>query len=302
MANKQFVLAYASEAPMSAEVLAARIGQATHHVRHLMQGTVSCTSVGDNQTGFIVWTTDAQTCTWPSVVVGEHEGAAWLHVPSAAGSPKAGIDSLSLAREAVTGELPRVELGAPCAAIHWRNGEIKIVNDVLGMCRLYSFDMPNFGRIWSTRYGLAHIFSGTQPTVDNQTWAGMATLGWTTTGRTHMGNGSQLMPYTRVCATSANDVTEDRQLHDWMRSILQADEPDITEAALDMSQSLERAGWWPQPPVADLSGGKDSRLTAAAAIRAGAADAVRTIDTDSGEVSTASQLVALLDRAVALDP
>lgn len=298
MANKQFVLAYATKTPMSAEELEARIDQVTKHVRPLMRGEVSWTAVGDTQTGFIVWTTDARTCTWPSAVHGENEGAAWIHVPSAAGSPSSGVDPMSLARRAVTGELPRVELGAPCAVVHWHKGELRIVNDVLGMCRLFSFNMPDFGRVWSTRYGMAHIFSGTLPTVNNQTWEGMATLGWTASGRTHMGEGTQMMPFTDVRATPHGGVTEYQNLHTWMRSILDGDEPSIEDAALDMSRSLERADWWPQRPVADLSGGKDSRVTAAAAILAGTTDAVRTIDTDSGEVSTASQLVALLDLPI----
>jgi len=61
-----------------------------------------------------------------------------------------------------------------------------------------------------------------------------------------------------------------------------------------MVDSLEIAKWWNNSPTFDLSGGKDSRVTAAAGIRAGVVNSLRTSNTDVGEVETAQSLVSLV--------
>jgi hypothetical protein len=301
MTSKQFVLSYASSTSMRGRELETRIEGASRHVADLFDGPFKVTHVGDNRTGFIVWESGRTRTTWPGVVKETNEGAAWVHIPAAAGTPEDAQDPLALARRVISGCVDRVELGAPCAVIYWSDGQLEMANDTFGMVRLYEFDMPGFGTVWCTRTGLAHVFAAVEPTMDDQAWAGMATLGWSATGRTHLGSGRQLLPYSKITADSHGGVLTANASHDWMRSVLAGPEPSLEVAAKDMSRSLSRALWWPQAAIADLSGGKDSRVTAAAALRSGAVRRLRTVDTDSGEVSTARQLVALLDTAVQHD-
>ncbi|MEX5275306.1 hypothetical protein RF638_15370 [Kocuria sp. CPCC 205235] len=298
MTSKQFVLSYATNTPMLGRELETRIQGASRHVAGLLGDSFSVTHIGDNRSGFVVWESEGTRVTWPAVVKNDNEGAAWLHIPAVAGTPDDAQDALSLARNVMSGRVDRVELGAPCAAIYWNNGQLRIVNDNLGMVRFFEYDMPDFGTVWCTRSGLAHVFAAVEPAMDDQAWAGMATLGWNATGRTHMGSGRQLPPRSKISVNSSGGVLTTQTSHDWMRSVLAGPEPSMAVAARDMSHSLSRALWWPQPAIADLSGGKDSRVTAAAAIRSGAVHRLRTMDTDSGEVMTAKQLVGLLDTAV----
>ncbi|WP_377019616.1 hypothetical protein [Brachybacterium sp. GCM10030252] len=227
------------------------------------------------------------------------EAAAWLHVPVAAGGADSAVDPIMLARNFADGTADPVEMGAPCAAFHWtRSAGLKIVNDRLGMVRLYSFDVPGFGHVWSSRPGLAHVFGGLAPRFEQSTWNDMATLGWSSEGRAHLGNGRQLTASTRihVAPDGTTSTTSDRDR--WIHSTGSGDIPTLAEGAHGMLRSLASASWWAGKPIADLSGGKDSRVTAAAALRAGVIDAVRTVNTDSGEVETARELLRLTDFPV----
>src|SRR5699024_2544746 len=84
----------------------------------------------------------------------------------------------------------------------------------------------------------------------------------------------------------------------WIRATADGDVPSTADGARDMMRSLGIASWLPGKPTADLSGGKDSRVTAAAAIRAGIVDTVRTVNPDTGEVDTARGLLRLADEPV----
>ena len=118
--------------------------------------------------------------------------------PAAAGSPTDSVDPVRLAGDITDGRLDRIEMGAPAAAIYWSHDGMRIANDRLGMVRLYQFDVPGFGIVWSSRAGMAHIFSGLAPAVEQSTWSEIATLGWNISGRSHLGNGRQMLASTTV--------------------------------------------------------------------------------------------------------
>lgn len=294
MSNFHCVLAYAADAEMDERELEARINSATKYVAPLYKGAVRKTSVGDGRSGIIAWEPVSRWCQWPLMTLDAGgAGVSWLHVPAAAGGPSDGIDPMALAERFARGEVPATELGAPGAMLLWKNGQLTIENDAFGLARLYEYVVPGFGRIWSSRYGLAHVFGGFEPVMNRRAWESMTAYGWTVAGETHMGYGRQVPPFMKVYVNADGVVTQRSGLESWVTSVLAGPEPDLAHIAEDMSSSLRRAAWWPQRPVSDLSGGKDSRVTTAAGIRAGVVDAVRTVNTDPGEVSTAQQLLSL---------
>src|SRR5699024_11036863 len=219
------------------------------------------------------------------------EGAAWLHVPAAAGGRDSGVDAFALARDVTRGVVDRAEMGAPCAAVYWDAEGLRIANDRLGMVRLFEFAVPGLGHLWSSRPGLAHVFGGMAPDVLQSAWSDMATFGWSATGRTLLGDGKQMRASVTCASDAAGKVSRSTDLSHWIRSSIEGGGPEGSAAAEGMIRAARTASWWESLPVADLSGGKDSRVTAAAAIRAGVVDTVRTVNTDPGEVTTAKELM-----------
>lgn len=295
MSSSQFILAYACERKeeMSAEELAIRWNAATRHLEDVAATSLEFSRAGDGRTGFAVWQQARKVMTWPMFAERGGEAAGWLHVPAAAGRPEDGVDAVELARGLSTGAIDRVTMGAPAAAVHWSEDGLRIVNDRLGMVRLYEIVVPGFGMVWSSRPGLAHIFAGLQPALSQSTWNDMATLGWPSHGTAHLGNGGQMPASTSVHAGADGTTSSQCDRDEWIRSIIEDGVPSLAEGGLGMVDSLSTAAWWEGRPVADLSGGKDSRVTAAAAIRAGVVDTVRTVNTDTGEVEAARRLLAL---------
>lgn len=300
MSSNQFVLAYACDRPdeMSPEELKLRLGAATAHIEDVAGTSLDRMDAGDGRTGLVVWQHPKQALSWPMATIRGDEAAAWLHLPVAAGSPEDPADPIALARGLTDGTMDPVELGAPGAALHWSRSGLKIANDRLGMVRLYAFEVSGFGHVWSSRPGLAHIFAGITPKLEQSVWNDMATLGWASDGSAHLGNGHQMAASTRVHVSPSGATSIESDRDQWIHATVDGGAPSMTEGARGMVRSLAIASWWPGKPMADLSGGKDSRVTAAAAIRAGVVDSVRTVNTDTGEVDTARELLRLANASV----
>lgn len=293
MSSSRVLLAYAfdQEHPPSADEFAIRLEGAHDHMTRLASTELDLVRIGDRRSGLVVWLHPNRHLTWPTVVSRGAEGAAWLHVPAAAGGRDSGVDALTLARDVTRGSVDRAELGAPCAAFHWDAEGLRIVNDRLGMVRLYEFDVTGLGHLWSSRPGLAHVFGGMSPEVPESAWSDMATFGWSADGRSLLGDGQQMRPSVTCVVDASGRVSRSTELPDWIHASVEGGVPDDPAAAEGMIRAARTASWWDGRPVADLSGGKDSRGTAAAAIRAGVVDTVRTVNTDPGEVTTAQEFM-----------
>ena len=217
-----------------------------------------------------------------------------------AGGRESGVDERQLAEELFDGSLSAGDLAAPFTVVRWRKGRLDIMNDMLGLVRLFHYEFDG-GDIWSTRMGLAHVFMGELPKPNPLAWAGMAALGWAPGGATQLGSGKQVEGGVRISAGSESgrhDVRYKQTFAEWMDRARFSAEPSPRENVRDMESLMSTATRWPESPVGDLSGGKDSRLVSAMGIRSGAISTVRTIATDEGEVRTAKLLVQLLDTPV----
>lgn len=299
MSSKQIVLAYSSDRPMSGGELAVRKRFATDHVARLFGTDVVVEESADGLTGLLAWNVASEPCGWPSFISSPAgASAAWLHVPAIAGGPDRGTDPLQLAFDVTEGRIEAPTVGAPFGVItRDTSGALRLANDVFGMARIFRFSFGGL-EVWSSRQGLAHVFAGVEPTVNRLAWESMATLGWSARGITHMGDGQQLGPGSLTVADPGARVVVSSDVDRWLDDMNHAPPADLRESAGDMQLSLETAKYWARKPIADLSGGKDSRVIAAAAVRARAAEAVRTVRTDHGEVEIAEHLMGLIGSPV----
>lgn len=295
MPSNQFVLAYHSERPMSQEEVGVRLAAASRHVHSLFaDGVAQVQTVGGPRVGLSVWTATGDTVGWPQMVVRGDAVAAWIDFPEH--DANSHPDPLSLAAEVTAAGSDVTRYGAPFACIYWNRDGLAITTDSLGLARYYEFDFGDL-TVWATRPGLAHIFAGRPVQKSATAWAGMATVGWNLNGVSHLGAGQHLPGRTRITAGPDSGIHRVFGYAEWTNeSRLHA--PTWHTATRGITNAMSLAGYFERQPICDLSGGKDSRLLAAAALRSGVTNRVRTVRTDRGEVETAEQLVARYDGNV----
>lgn len=300
MSSSTGFLAYLMRRPEPQQVIDIRSRHAEEHLARVHRGPLRRTAIGDGGSGFLAWELEDDPVDWDYHTIRHGTGVAWLHVPSAAAGPESGADPHALAQDVFAGRRVPSELGAPFAVARWSDGVLDIVNDMLGLVRLFHFKFAD-GDIWTTRAGLAHVFMGAEPVKNPLAWGGMATLSWAPMGVTQMGAGRQLRGGSKIRAGfpgGRRHLSETDGFGAWLDEQRHRPRPPIDRTIEDMEDVMSTARRWPRRPIADLSGGKDSRVVAAVGIRSGAVDAVQTIVTDHGEVETARRLMQHVETDV----
>lgn len=300
MSSALGMLAYVLKREESPEATNARLEHARAHLQRVHQSTLVETRTGDTRSGLIGWSPADDNVQWDFHTRRGNSGTSWLHVPSAAGGPETQVDPWALATAVLAGDIHPADVGSPFAVARWSDGQLDIVNDVLGLVRLFHYELPD-GDVWATRQGLAHVFMAAAPTRNVLAWSGMATIGWAPGGETQLGHGRQMPGGSRVRAGhrhSVRYVDHDDLFPGWLTEARARPQPSAAANVRDMELAMSAARRWPENAMADLSGGKDSRTTAALGIRSGSVAAVRTINTDHGEVATAKQLMATIGHPV----
>lgn len=292
MPSSQFVLAYHSSVPLSESSLSARAEAAQEYVQslHRRPGVQYQHSTGSH-TGILTWKPENDLIGWPQFATSGGEAAAWIGIPEHDAMSEDRPNAVTMARSTTRQDFDPDTFGAPFACIYRRDDALSIVNDSLGLARLFEFTFPDM-TVWATRPGLAHIFAAHPVAVNDATWSGMATLGWNLGGHTHIGDGQQLAGSRRISAGPHHGVLREDHYAEWVhRASLKGSSWEDASAGMVRTMSLGR--YFPRAPFADLSGGKDSRLLAAAALTSGVTDTVRTVRSDHGEVETAEHLVSI---------
>ncbi|MGP5254617.1 hypothetical protein [Glutamicibacter ardleyensis] len=300
MSSSVGFLAYVLHQKEPADALSVRKNHAEKHLTRINKAELVRTEVGDGGSGFVGWSARESKINWQHFIRRENSGIAWIHIPSVAGGPESGIDEWDLAQNVLDSRVKVGDIGAPFSAVRWQHGQLEIVNDMLGLVRLFHFKFKN-GDVWTTRPGLAHVFMGENPTKNRLAWSGMATLGWASSGMTQLGNGKQVSGGTRIRGGfqgGQRTLEIENNFGDWLEAARVAKEPTPETNVRDMELYMSTAKRWPRQALADLSGGKDSRVVAAIGIRSDAIKTVRTIRTDHGEVETAQRLMSLIDTEV----
>jgi hypothetical protein len=181
-------------------------------------------------------------------------------------------------------------------AVH--SGErLVIVNDAIGTGRLFELEWDG-GWAWSNRLGALHIFAGAEPRADERAWGVLAATGWFLGELTAIEDVRQLRPASVVEATRAGQETTvaHRRGMDALGELVGPRRkrlgPSAREAAEGARELLRDVGdTYSQPLDVDLSGGRDSRVSSAAAIAVGADAEFRTADLEFGELDVVNELL-----------
>lgn len=290
MTSSQFVLAYHSKRELSDQSLELRSRAAREYAAslHRVPSVVEHSAVGGH-TGILAWLPAGDSVGWPQLAVRGDSAAAWIGIPEHDAMSGNSADAIQMAHSAVQPGFDIDSFGAPYACFYRSNGELFFVNDSLGLARIYEFDFDDMV-VWATRPGLAHVFAAVSAEKNDAAWSGMATLGWNAGGSTHIGSGAQIPGSTRITASSEGGVVREDNYADWIHGAPEKGSS-WAEASEGMARTMSLGHYFKNSPIADLSGGKDSRLLAAAALKSGVTETVRTVRTDHGEVETAERLV-----------
>jgi hypothetical protein len=248
--------------------------------------------------GLHVWDRRKRDCLWPSWQDSGDLRVASLHAP--------------LGYERIVGDVPphdapgrlaRAVLQAPgrfldlappftMAVLDPADERVELFTDSIGVGRLFQLRLPD-GWVWSNRPVAALLFAGVAARVAERGWRYAAACGW------FMGDTT---PYDGVLAVpgSSRIVAEGRHRRCtvsrveissvWSGSVDAADE--TAEALRDVARSVDHL--WPGRPTVDLSGGRDSRVVAAAFLSAGVDLRLNSYDAVPGELQVAEDLVGLL--------
>ncbi len=316
-------LAYAFELPMAEEAVRAALDRVEAHYGFQLASLPPLRASGGPTHGMALWRHEDAGSRWPAWA--EEEGIAVASTAAPAGWRRV-VGEVSAAEAAVPlgralAERPQ-RLGELCPpfVIGVReapggdagpDGRLTIVNDFAGAGRIYelrfeagegAFDAA--GWVWSNRLGALPVFAGQRPEPDDHAWQLFAAAGWFLGDATPIAGAVKVPPGTAVVVegggASATTVTH-RATHAAGLLVHPHDEVyfrGAVDEAANQAIALARdlADLYDAPPAVDLSGGRDSRISAAAALAAGIDCSFSTGDQEPGEVEIAKRLVNLAPR------
>ena len=179
------------------------------------------------------------------------------------------------------------------AVLDRRSGALVVLNDAIGAGRLFMLTTDEL-TIWSNRPGALTIFAGVAPAADEEGWRVLAGAGWLLGDASTIAGTSRLGPGT-VCRADERGAVTSLSTHA-VRSLVRPEgawrELAGPAAAQMVSQAREVASLWRDRADVDLSGGRDSRVTAAATIAAGIDARYLTSNATPGEAGVARELLA----------
>jgi hypothetical protein len=176
-----------------------------------------------------------------------------------------------------------VDLDATC---------LTVVNDALGAARAYEAAAGGV-RAWSNRPGALVIFLGMDARADAHAWRVLAAASWFL-GDTAPIEGMRRLSGGTVIEAGPERVEErrTRALDRWVTP--GGDVSELSAQAIEdaLRQAREAGELWPGEAKVDLSGGRDSRVAAAAVLAAGGPARFLTSDATPGEADVARALIA----------
>jgi hypothetical protein len=311
-------LAYALRRPEPTEGIEGRLARVQAHYQELMaQPLVRGAQLGSNL-GLVLWRVDSPTLTWPlwNEATATQPASAWTSAPTGwervLGSSEPQEASGLLAARLREDPERLVEVNPPfvLGSLDRDCRALEIRSDFIGIARLYELE-TEAGWVWSNRIGALPLFDGSAPEPDERAWQVFAAAGWFL-GATTSVRGVRKLPGASIVSASAPD-RDLRVLHSraTARSALiaprQESFDDAVEQAAEQAVGLARdvGRLWPQGATVDLSGGRDSRVSAAAALAADLPARFQTVNLEPGEIAAAESLVETAGRPMAhelLDP
>ena len=189
-------------------------------------------------------------------------------------------------------------------AIASANGtRLTVLNDVVGVGRLYEMRCA-WGRAWSNRLGALPVFASERARTAASSWRVLAAAGWFLGAGTPLKDCSKVPPGSRIVVNAAPAgaaitraggdlrgplVTPRRTRLDLGGRQLARSADAASERLTGMARELGTA--WDAPLAVSLTGGRDSRVSAAATVAAGIGASFNTGDQVPGEVEAVRNLI-----------
>jgi len=259
--------------------------------------------------GMAIWRRDDPRLRWApwaedgkTIVASTNAVTGWEEISGDVDVARAPLE-LGRALAADPGQLSRLTPPFVLAVIDIERERFVIVNDFLASARLYEMRTTE-GWVWSNRLGALPLFAGIEPELDPDGWAIHAAAGWFLGSATPFRGARKVRPGSAIAvqgspsgATVVHDETDAvRRLVGPRRASLAEQAGVAAGQAVALSRSL--AAIWSAEPNINISGGRDSRISAAGAIVAGLDAKFRTMDIEPGEVEAARELLASAPRSV----
>ncbi|WP_344660438.1 hypothetical protein [Catenulispora subtropica] len=301
----QTLLAYAFDESTAADRAAAGLKRVAEHYDPLWPVPERRYGRDAARTGLHIFDEAESPWRWPSWAEHADLCTATLYLPlgyeRVVGDLEPEDAALPLARELGARPAAVLELTAPfvVATLDPIGGELSLHTDGIGVGRLFELRFPG-GWVWSNRPAAACRFADLYAEPDRAGWRTFAASGW------FMGNSTPIDKVTAVPGGAVVRYRPDaggRQLTRldavaaWAEAgrgdALRADRVEATAEALrGFGRSLKRM--LPGTVSIGLSGGRDSRLVAAAMLAADVDLVLRTNGAERGEADIAERLVSLL--------
>ena len=174
---------------------------------------------------------------------------------------------------------------------------LELFTDSIGVGRLFRLRLSD-GWVWSNRPVAALLFAGVTTAAAPRGWNFAAACGWFMDDSTPYDGVLAVPGATHIVADGSRQQRTVSRIE--MTSVWSTDSPDTVEETAEALQDVARSvgRLWPGTPTVDLSGGRDSRVVAAAFLAAGVDLKLNSYDAVPGEVDVAESLVRALPRTV----
>jgi hypothetical protein len=276
-----------------------RLERVRRHYAQLVDYPLEIESAQSGRAGVAAIGDAEPSCRWPHFAQDERHAIATAYAPTGweriTGSQALAEAPLALARSlSDDADAASRNLNAPAAigVLDLGAGRLLVANDSLGAARAYEAEASGI-RAWSNRPGALVVFLGLDARADARAWRILAAASWFL-GDTAPIEGMRRLPGGTVIQAGPDGIDEHTTgaLAGWVAP--GGDLSELTGLATDdaLAQAKGAADLWPDEAKVDLSGGRDSRLAAAAVIAAGTPARFLTSDATPGEADVARALIA----------
>jgi len=178
----------------------------------------------------------------------------------------------------------------------WNDGGMEMWSDVFGFSRLYVVQNEDFVAA-GNHIGMVSVFSSTPLDVDQFGADVFSQIGFWPLDRSPVTSVRRLGPAEVVSIGVHDEVSRRRYATEEEFFQFGSPGPDLDAVAASLALSTSNVGALTMSvPTIHLSGGQDSRLTAAAWVAGGRTGRISTVGNLQGEVDVATSLVSLLDE------
>lgn len=302
------LVAYSFDGFVGAERAAAGVRRVEAHYGQLWGESARRDGCDAATVGVHTWSRREPDCFWPAWRDDDNLCVASLHAPlgyeSIIGEVAPQRAPTALARAVIASPARMLDLAPPfvLTVLDPADERLELFTDSIGVGRLFQLRVAD-GWVWSNRPAAACLFADVPAEAAARGWRFAAGCGWFMDDTT---------PYNRVLAVpgATRIVMEGRRAR---RTVTRTDatsiwsgptggelSPRVVEETAEALRGVARsvARLWPGTPTVDLSGGRDSRVVAAAFLSAGVDLRLNSYDAVPGEVKVAEQLVAALPYEV----